>query len=329
MNRVSNRAGKGRKIQLLSGRIHPALAEKIADRLDIKLSDVVVENFANGEVRLRVNESLRGDDIFIIQSHHGRINEGIMEQLLMIDAAKRASARSITAVCPFLGYARQDRKSSGREPIGGRLVVDMLSAAGADRIMSVDLHSGQTQGFFDGPFDHLIAMPLFKKYIRENFDLSEITMIAPDAGRVKIAERYSTSLGCDLAIIYKHRSKTTKNLSQARFLIGDVKDKICLITDDMIDTAGTICTAAEMLLNNGAKSVYGFSAHGVFSDPALERIKQSSFTKIIVSDTLPAPASDAGGKIETLSIAPTIAAAIAAIYADESVSALFEGDNQI
>lgn len=328
-NRVVHRTGKGRKIQILNGRVHPELGQKIADKLDIKLSDVVVENFANGEVRLRVNESLRGDDVFIIQSHHGRINEAIMEQLLMIDAAKRASARSVTAVCPFLGYARQDRKSSGREPIGARLIIDMMSVAGADRIMSVDLHSGQTQGFFNGPFDHLIAMPLFKRYISENFNIKDVVMIAPDAGRVKMAERYSTSLGCDLAIIHKHRSKSVKNQTQARYLIGDVKGKICLMTDDMIDTAGTICTAADLLLEHGAKAIYGFSAHGVFSGPAVERIKKSNFTKVIVTDSLPSPENDADGKIEVLSIAPIIADAIAAIYADESVSALFEGDNQI
>lgn len=329
MNRVANRAGKGRRIQLLSGRVHPKLAEDISKRLEVPLSDIIVENFANGEIRLRVNESLRGDDVFIIQSHYGRINQAIMEQLLMIDAAKRASARSITAVCPFLGYARQDRKSSGREPIGARLVVDMLSTAGADRIMSVDLHSGQTQGFFDGPFDHLIAMPVFKRYIKENFDPKDIVMIAPDAGRVKMAQRYSTTLGCDLAIIHKHRSTSQKNKSEARYLIGDVKGKICITTDDMIDTAGTIVTAAEMLIDKGAKAVYALSTHGVFSDPALQRLKDSAFAKIIVTDTLPAPANDADGKIEVLSIAPLIADAIGAIYADESVSALFEGDNQI
>jgi ribose-phosphate pyrophosphokinase len=252
-----------------------------------------------------------------------------MEQLLMIDAAKRASARSITAVCPFLGYARQDRKSSGREPIGARLIVDMLAAAGADRIMSVDLHSGQTQGFFDGPFDHLIAMPLFKRYIRENFKLDEVVMVSPDAGRVKMAERYSTALGCDLAIIHKHRSKTVKNQAEARYLIGDVEGKICITFDDMIDTAGTISTAAELLHKRGAKEVYSVSTHGVFSDPALERLEKSAFKKIIVTNTLPSAVAAAGGKIEVLSIAPLIADAIAAIFSDESVSALFEGNNQI
>lgn len=329
MNRVSHRAGKGRRLQLLSGRVHPELAKAVSERLGIPLAEVDLSNFANDEVRVRVNESLRGNDVFIIQTHFGKINQAIVEQLLMIDAAKRASARSITAVAPFLGYARQDRKSSGREPIGARLVVDMLTAAGVDRIMTVDLHSGQTQGFFDGPFDHLIAMPVFKRYIRENFDVKNVVMIAPDAGRVKMAERYATSLGCELAIIHKHRSKTQKNVSEARYLIGDVKGKICLTTDDMIDTAGTIVTAADLLMKHGAKEIYGLSTHGVFSDPALERLKKSAFKKIVVTDTLPAPKNTAGGKIETLTIAPLIADAIAAIHADESVSALFEGDNQI
>ncbi len=324
-----HRTGKGRRIQLLTGRTHPALAQEIADRLQLELADIELSNFANGEVRLRVNESLRGNDVFIIQAHYGRVNQAIIEQLMMIDAAKRASARSITAVCPFLGYARQDRKAGGREPIAARLIVDLLSVAGADRIMSVDLHSGQTQGFFDGPFDHLIAMPLFKNYIRENLDLKNTVMVAPDAGRVKMAQRYSTTLGCDLAIIHKHRSTTTANKSEARYLIGNVKGKVCITVDDMIDTAGTICTAAELLLKRGAKEIYGLSTHGVFSEPALQRIKESAFTKIVVTDTLPTDAHLKEKKIETLSIAPLIAGAIGAVFADESLSALFEGNNQI
>ncbi len=329
MNRVVHRTGKGRRIQLLTGRTHPALANEIADRLKLDLADIELSNFANGEVRLRVNESLRGNDVFIIQAHYGRVNESIIEQLMMIDAAKRASARSITAVCPFLGYARQDRKAGGREPIAARLIVDLLSVAGADRIMSVDLHSGQTQGFFDGPFDHLIAMPLFKKYIRENLDLKNIVMVAPDAGRVKMAERYSTSLGCELAIIHKHRSTATKNVSEARYLIGDVKGKLCITVDDMIDTAGTIVTAADLLMKHGAKGVFGISTHGVFSGPALERLEASAFDKIVVTNTLPQNSNTKSKKIEVLSIAPLIADAIAAIFADDSLSALFEGDNQI
>ncbi len=323
---------KGRRVQLLSGRTHPELAAQIAKHLDIELVDLEVSTFANGEVRLQINESLRGNDVFIIQAHSGRVNRSIMEQLLMIDAAKRGSARSITAVCPFLGYARQDRKSQAREPIGARLIVDLLSVAGADRIMSVDLHSGQTQGFFDGPFDHLIAMPLFKQYLGETFDMKQLVMISPDAGRVKMAERYSTKLGCGMAIIHKHRPVgADSNKPEARYLIGDVKGKICVTVDDMIDTAGTISTAADLLLSQGAKEIYGIATHGVFSGPALERLEASSFTKIITTDTLPTAveAAKSSSKIETLTIAPLIANAIKAIAADESVSALFEGNNQM
>ena len=332
MNRPVHRVGKGRRIQLLTGRIHPQLAHEIAGRLKLEVADIELSDFANCEIRIRAQESLRGNDVFIIQAHSGQVNKSIIEQLMLIDAAKRASARSITAVCPFLGYARQDRKAGGREPIAARLMVDMLTVAGADRIMSVDLHSGQTQGFFDGPFDHLIAMPLFKNYIRENLDLKQLVMIAPDAGRVKMAQRYSTSLGCDLALIHKHRSTTVANKSEARFLIGDVKDKICVVVDDMIDTAGTICTAADLLLQQGAVEVYAMATHGVFSGPALDRLQKSAFKKIVVTNTLPT-AEEAGkakgSKIETLSIAPLIADAIGAIFADESLSALFEGDNQV
>lgn len=328
MNRVANRVGRGRRIQLLTGRAHPQLAQDISKHLDIPLSDVELTNFANGEIKVRVRESLRGNDVFIIQAHYGKVHRSIIEQAILIDAAKRASARSITAVCPFLGYARQDRKSGGREPIAARLIIDILSAAGADRIISADLHSGQTQGFFDGPFDHLIAMPLFKNYIHDNFDINDVVMVSPDAGRVKMAERYSTALGCGMAIIHKHRSTETVNKAEARYLIGDVKDKVCITVDDMIDTAGTISTAADLLMNRGAKAIYSMATHGVFSDPALQRIKDSAFTKVVVTDTLPAPANDAGGKIEVLSIAPLFGEAIKAIFADESVSAIFEGDNQ-
>lgn len=331
LSRFTKDKKKGRHIQLLSGRVHPELSKQIAASLKLDLTPVDIGTFANGEVSLQIKESLRGNDVFIIQAHSGSVNRSIMEQLLMIDAAKRGSARSITAVCPFLGYARQDRKSRSREPIGARLIVDLLSVAGADRIMSVDLHSGQTQGFFDGPFDHLIAAPLFKRYLRDNFDLKNIVMVSPDAGRVKMAERYSTALGCSMAIIHKYRpTGADASKPEARYLIGDVKDKICVTVDDMIDTAGTISTAADLLLSHGAKEIYGLATHGVFSGPAQERLEKSSFTKIITTDTLPTALEGAKtiDKIETLSIAPLIADAIAAIAADESVSALFEGQNQ-
>lgn len=314
-------------LHILSGRSHPALAEAIAAKLNVPLTPVKLANFANGEINCHIGDSIRGDDVFVIQSHSPNLNDAIMEQAIMIDDAKRASARSITAICPFLGYARQDRKSSGREPITARLIVDILATAGADRIMSVDLHSGQIQGFFDGPFDHLIAMPLLCQYIQDNFDPKELVIVSPDAGRVKLAERYGSALGCEIAIVHKHRSTSKRNAVEARYLIGDVAGKTCILIDDMIDTAGTICTAASLLTENGAKAVYAVATHGVLSDPALERLNDSVFKKVIVTDTL--PQARAHDKIEVLSVAPLLADAIAAVYQGSSVSALFNGQNQI
>lgn len=315
-------------MQLFSGRTHPELANEIAENLGVKLGPVLLENFANGEIRVRFMESLRGNDVFIIQTHSGHIHDSLVEQLLMIDAAKRASARSITAVCPLISYSRQDRKSAGREPIGARLIIDMLSAAGADRIMSVDLHSGQVQGFFDGPFDHLIAMPLFRQYIKDNFG-SDVVFVAPDAGRVKLTERYSSRLGAAMAIIHKSRSTNSKNTVEAKHLIGDVKGRNCVIIDDMIDTAGTFCAAADMLKEKGAKTVHGLATHGIFSDTALSRIEKSAFEKVVVTNTVPIDTSGITKKIVVLSVAQILADAINAISTSHSVSAIFEGENQI
>ncbi len=317
-------------MQLISGRAHPELAKEIAKYLHTHLSKVQVSNFANGEVSIKFQESLRGDDVFIIQTAGGEtgIHESFFEQLLMIDAAKRASARSITAVCPLLSYARQDRKSSGREPIGARLVIDMLTAAGADRIMTVDLHSGQTQGFFDGPFDHLIAMPLFKRYVKKHFG-NDFVFVSPDAGRVKLTERYSSSMGAEMAIIHKTRSTTKHNTVEAKHLIGNVEGRNCVIIDDMIDTAGTFCAAADLLKEKGAKTVYGLATHGIFSDPALERIENSAFSKIVVTNTVPIDTHGITKKVEILTVAPLLGDAIRAVAESRSVSALFEGENQI
>jgi ribose-phosphate pyrophosphokinase len=322
-----NNAGTGHRLQLLTGRAHPELAEEVATYLKTELANVQLDNFANGEIRVRFHDSLRGNDVFIIQTHGDRVHESLFEQLLMIDAAKRASAHSITAVCPLLSYARQDRKSIGREPIAARLLVDMLTAAGADRIMSVDLHSGQTQGFFDGPFDHLIAMPLFKKYIKSNFD-SGVVFVSPDAGRVKMAERYSNTLGAGMAIIHKSRSKVDKNTVEAKHLIGKVEGRDCVIVDDMIDTAGTFVAAADLLKEKGAKRIYGLATHGIFSEPALQRIQDSAFEKVVVTNTVPIQTNGITDKIEVLSVAKMIADAINAVAKGRSVSALFEGQNQ-
>jgi ribose-phosphate pyrophosphokinase len=323
-----NQVGITHGMKLFSGRTHPALASEIADDLGIKLSKVALDDFANGEIRVRFHESVRGDDVFIIQTHGESVHRAIFEQLLMIDAAKRASARSITAVCPLLSYARADRKAGGREPISARLIVDLLTAAGADRIMSVDLHSGQAQGFFDGPFDHLIAMPIFKKYVLEHFG-HDVMFVAPDAGRVKLTERYSSTLGTKMAIIHKTRSVTEKNSVEAKHLIGDVDGRNCVIIDDMIDTAGTFTAAADMLKERGAKTVYGLATHGILSKGANERIEASAFEKVVITNTVPVNPEGLTKKIEILSVAQLLASAIDAVARGNSVSAIFEGQNQI
>jgi ribose-phosphate pyrophosphokinase len=315
------------QLKLLAGRSHPQLWTEIADFLDTKLCKVELSDFANGEISFKLGESVRGDDVFIMQTHSQNPNDAIIEQAIMIDAAKRSSASSITALCPFLGYARQDRKSTGREPITARLVVDILANAGADRIMSVDLHSGQTQGFFDGPFDHLIARPSLVNHFKAMFKGDDVVIVAPDAGRVKSAERYSDAMDCNIAIIHKQRSTTENNKVEARYLMGDVKNKVCIIIDDMIDTAGTICAAAQMIADNGAKSVYGVATHGVLSKPALERIDESVFEKVIVTNTLPQH-PELSKKLEVVSIAPLLAEAVKAVHTLGSVSALFDGKNQ-
>jgi ribose-phosphate pyrophosphokinase len=318
-----------RRLQIISGRVHPELAKEIARLLEVPLHTVQLSNFANGEISCVLGESVRDSDLFVIQTHAGNVNDAIMEQAIMIDAAKRASARSITAVCPFFGYARQDRKSRDREPITSRLVVDLLAGAGADRIMSVDLHAGQIQGFFNGPFDHLIARTVLCEHVKKNFKSKNLVIVSPDAGRVKTAERYASTLGCEIAIIHKHRSVMQRNTVEAKYLIGDVKGKVCLVIDDMIDTAGTICAAANLLAEHGAKEIFGLAAHGLLSDPALDRIEESAFKKVIVTDTLPVEAAAQSSKIEVIPIAPLLANAISAVFSGVSVSALFNGDNQI
>ncbi|HEX9258465.1 MAG TPA: ribose-phosphate diphosphokinase, partial [Acidimicrobiales bacterium] len=285
-----------------------------------------------GEVRPRFAESVRGNDVFILQSHYGvdgrSVNDSIMEQLIMIDAAHRASAKRITAVCPFYGYARQDRKAEGREPITARLIADMFRAAGTKRLISVDLHSGQIQGFFDGPVDHLTAMPVLEQYIRENADAPVI--VSPDAGRVKVAERMSQHLGesADLAFAYKRRPKGTTNLVETRDIIGEVEGRQCVLIDDMIDTAGTICSAAEVLHNKGASEIWAMATHGVLSGPAIDRLKNSRISRVVITNTVPLPPEKQFDKLEVLSVAPIIAAALDAVFEDTSVSEIFGGENQ-
>jgi ribose-phosphate pyrophosphokinase len=311
----------------MTGRAHPGLADEVAKELGIDLCPVDLGNFANGEISCRITESIRGSDVFIIQTHTDNVNDAIMEQAIMIDAAKRASASSITAVCPFLGYARQDRKSAAREPITARLVIDLLAVAGADRIMSVDLHSGQTQGFFNGQFDHIIARPTLIKYMDRRFtNKDDLVIVSPDAGRVKSAERYSGELQCSIAIIHKQRSTSIRNKSEAKYLFGDVKGKTCVVIDDMIDTAGTVCSASEILMENGAKEVFVVATHGVLSDPAMERIEASPIKEVIVTSTLPERPHHSK-KVVYLSIAPLLAGAIDAVFRDHSLSAMLGKKN--
>ena len=313
-----------RRLVLVSGRSHPELSEAIADHLGVELSNANLREFANGEVHCRYDQSLRGSDVFIVQTHCGPVNNTLMEQLIMIDAAKRASAKRITAVCPYYGYSRQDRKATG--PITAKLVADMLHAAGVDRVVSVDLHSGQIQGFFDAPFDHLTAAPVLETYLRENVS-SDIVVVAPDAGRVKVAERYSQHLGCDLALVHKTRPRGTMNQVEARHVVGDVEGRHCILIDDMIDTASTICAAAELLIESGAKEVWAMATHAVLSDPATERLKAAPFTRVVVTDTLPILPERRFEGLEVLSVAPIIGDAIDAVFEDTSVSDIFGGEN--
>lgn len=321
MKTVSNK-----RLQILSGNYNSKLAEDVAKRLGVALSSEPPIRFANGEVKCRLQQSVRGADVFVFQSHSASVNDAIMEQAIIIDAAKRASARHITAVCPFMGYARQDRKSTAREPITAKLVVNMLATAGADRIVSIDLHSGQIQGFFDGPFDHLIAMPVLVDHVGKKLG-KNCVIVSPDAGRVKLAERYVARLGADLAIVHKRR-QTKGNDADALHVIGEVKGRHCVIIDDMIDGAGTMCAAAEQLKTRGAATVSAIATHGIFSDPAAERLQNSSIDSLVVTDTLPLSIKLKRPKLEIVSVAGLLADAIAAIFEESSVSALFDGENQ-
>ncbi len=322
-----------KKLAVYTGRTHPALAEEVATHLGQALGDPNIVEFANGEIRPRFAESVRGADMFIMQSHYGvdgrSVNDSIMEQLTMIDAAYRASAKRITAVCPFYGYARQDRKAEGREPITARLIADMFKAAGAKRMISLDLHSGQIQGFFEGPVDHLTAAPVLEAYIRAQAPDSPV-IVSPDSGRIKVAERMAQHLNdceADIAFIYKRRPKGQANVVEAKEVIGDVKGRLCILTDDMIDTGGTIVSAAEILLARGATEVWAMATHGVLSGPAIDRLKNAPLSKLVLTNTLPLPPEKQLPNIEVLSVAEIIAEALSAVFDDSSVSDIFGGEN--
>src|ERR1035441_1371590 len=315
-----------RRIELVSGRSHPALAKDIADQLGGGLGEENLREFATGEIHCRYGKSMRGSDVFIIQTHCGPVNDSIMEHLIMIDAAKRASAKRITAGCPYYGYSRQDRKATGREPITAKLVADMLSVASADRVVSVDLHSGQIQGFFDVPVDHLTAAPVMVDYLRSQLD-QDLVVVAPDAGRVKVAERFSQHLTADLAVVHKRRLRNEVNQVKALHVVGDVEGRQCVLIDDMIDTAGTIVAAADLLAERGAAEVWCMATHAVLSDPAVDRLKNSALTKVVVTDTLPIPSDHYFDKLEVLTVAKLISDAIGAVFEDSSVSEIFGGEN--
>ena len=323
---VSKITIKGQKrLALVSGRAHPQLAADVAKILGTDLVPTTAYDFANGETFVRFEESVRGVDAFVIQSHPFPINQWMMEQLLMIDALKRASAKRITVVAPFFPYGRQDKKHKGREPISARLMADLFAAAGADRIMSVDLHAPQIQGFFDGPVDHLWALPTLADFVAEKWGREELTVVSPDSGRVRVADIWADRLGAPLAIIHKRRDPDVPNQVSAHELVGDVAGRTCLLVDDMIDTAGTIVAAAAALKKNGAARVIVAATHAVFSDPAVERLSGDSVDAVVVMDTLPIPEDKRFEKLTVLSVAPLIARAISAVFDDDSVSSMFPG----
>jgi ribose-phosphate pyrophosphokinase len=324
---VSGIKASGEKsLLVVSGRAHPQLAEDIAAELDTTLVDTEARTFANGELYIRYGESVRGADAFVIQSHTAPINEWLMEQLIMVDALKRASAKRITVVAPFYPYARQDKKGRGREPISARLVADLFKAAGADRIMSVDLHAAQIQGFFDGPVDHLFAMPVLMEHMRKVLDPATLTVVSPDMGRVRVADIWSDKLGAPLAIIHKRRDPRVPNQVSVHEIVGDVAGRVCLLVDDLIDTGRTIVAAAEALKANGATGVVVAATHAVFSDPAPQILQSEFIDQVVVTDTLPIPAEKHWDRLTILPIAPLIARAISEVFSDGSVTTMFDGD---
>ncbi|MBB2957175.1 ribose-phosphate diphosphokinase [Pseudoclavibacter helvolus] len=314
-----------KRLVLVSGRAHPELAEAVAAELGIELGETESRTFANGEIYARYGESMRGADVFVLQSHCPPINEWLMEQLIMLDALKRASAKRITVVAPFYPYARQDKKGRGREPISARLVADLFKAAGADRIMSVDLHAPQVQGFFDGPVDHLFAMPVLLEHFRKKLDPATLTVVSPDMGRVRVADVWSDQLDAPLAIIHKRRDPKVANQVSVHEIVGDVKGRVCLLVDDLIDTGGTIVKAAEALKAAGAIGVVVAATHAVFSHPAVERLSSDAIDEVVVTDTLPLPPEKRFEKLTILPIAPTLARAITEVFTDGSVTSMFDG----
>jgi ribose-phosphate pyrophosphokinase len=314
-----------KNLVLVSGRAHPALADAVAKELGTELVPAETRTFANGEIYARYGDSVRGCDAFVMQSHSAPINEWLMEQLIMVDALKRASAKRITVVAPFYPYARQDKKGRGREPISARLIADLFKAAGADRIMSVDLHAAQIQGFFDGPVDHLFAMPVLLEHFQKQLDPDSLTVVSPDMGRVRVADIWSDKLGAPLAIIHKRRDPKVPNQVSVHEIVGDVEGRVCLLVDDLIDTGRTIAKAAEALKHSGATRVVVAATHAVFSDPAAEVLQSDFIDQVVVTDTLPLEESKQWDRLTILPIAPLLARAIREVFEDGSVTSMFDG----
>ena len=319
-----------KKMMLFSGTAHPELSQEIADNLGLPLATATLRRFADGEIYFRSEESVRGADVFLLQTHADPINEAIMEQLVMLDAMKRASAKRITAVVPYYGYSRQDKKGMSRESISAKLVADLLTVAGADRVVSVDLHAGQIQGYFDMPFDHLTALPVLTNYIREDLHLydGDVVVVAPDAGRIKTAERLREYLHADLAFLYKRRSRTVANKIDEMAVVGEVSGRPCIIVDDMIDTAGTVAKGAIALAAHGAGPIYAAATHGLLSGKAVQNLEEAPIQEVVITNTIPVAEEKRFAKLKTLSVAPLIADALRAVFEDASVSEIFHGENQ-
>ena len=321
-----------KKMMVFSGTTHPTLAQEIAEHLGVDLCDADLTRFASGEIYFRANESVRGADVFVIQSHADPVNESIMEQLVMIDAMKRASAKRITAAIPYYGYSRQDHKGMAREPISAKLIADLITTAGADRVVSVDLHSGQIQGYFDFPFDHLTALPILSDYLKNKLMLhgdDDLVVVAPDAGRIKTAEKLRKYLHADLAFLYKRRSRTEAHKIEEMAVVGEVQGRPCVIIDDMIDTAGTVAKGAAALAQHGAGPIYAAATHPILSGKAVQNLEEAPIKEVVVTNTVPLAEERRFAKLKVLSIAPLIASALRAVFEDTSVSEIFHGDNQV
>jgi ribose-phosphate pyrophosphokinase len=319
-----------KKLMLFTGGAHPSLSQEIAENLGVPISPAKLTRFASGEIYFRAEDSVRGADVFVLQTHADPVNESIMEHLVMIDALKRASAKRITAVVPYYGYSRQDKKGLAREPISAKLIADLITVAGADRVVSVDLHAGQIQGYFDFPVDHLTALPVLTNYLQDEVGLhdEDVVVVAPDAGRIKTAERLREYLHADLAFLYKRRSRREAHKIEEMAVVGEVEGRPCVLVDDMIDTAATVAKGAEVLAQHGAGPIYAAATHGVLSGKAVQLLEEAPIAEVVVTNTVPIPEEKMVSKLRVLSVAALIADALRAVFEDTSVSEIFHGENQ-